>query len=650
MNTLALALTSHADRHTATVLARKFADVPPPGAHRTARLKELVTETGLPYGTLLRKFYSFQRAGVLGLVNARTHPDLVREKSAITPETQEFFATLCIENQRKHRPAWRALCRMFFAGEDIPGLPPGTPREELPAGWSETTFRQFAPTRFEATSARLGLRAASAFRPLVATTRSQMRFFEELQVDDVWHDVQCVMMGQRQVVRPLQLGVMDVFSACLVQELIKPRVTLEDGSRTNLDANDMVYLFAGLLGQYGHHPAGTTFNCESGTAAPPDALIDLVHRLSGGAVKFRVGKANNFSAMLGSFPGVGKGNFRLRAVIESYHNIAHNETANRMLLDAQTGLNSRTAQPEDLEGRTKEMRLVLAAVPYLPEWVVKNLRKPMPEWHEALRAIQEVNALINRRTQHDCEGFVEAGLVETEFTLPNLGTLSREDFEGRLARIPDPAQREMFQAMAEPRARKLSPWEVAQQRRGELHRWKPHELALLLYLARREGVVRVRQDHLVVIQDAELAPGKLLFDASRHAPGEEFECAINPAVPDLLFLYDARAAHRGAWRGVLRSIHRAPRTDTEAMAAAIKESESTKHLLLARVKQLGSRLAERRLRVGESGIEELREVVAEMETALVNHDTPPPRPADDCTSDLLQREIIPAETAVETWD
>ncbi|MCX6896295.1 MAG: hypothetical protein NTZ16_12520, partial [Verrucomicrobia bacterium] len=291
-----------------------------------------------------------------------------------------------------------------------------------------------------------------------------MYLFQELQFDDVWHDVESVLVNRSQRVRPLQLGGMDVFTACLFEWCIKPRIKREDDTRTNLGAHDMLYLLAAIFAKYGHHPAGTRLNCEGGTATPPDEAIDLIHKLSGGKVAVRIGKSQNQSAFLGQFPGAAKGNFRTRALLESFWNLTHNETADRLQFPGQTGASGHETKPEDSVGRAKEMDLMLRAMPALPEWVFQNLRKPLPEFHEAMRAIGEINERMNQRgstpgSEHAIEGFVEAGLVTTDFDLPGLGLVTRADFEARLADRSQ-EERDAIIALCTAKARKLSPREA----------------------------------------------------------------------------------------------------------------------------------------------------------------------------------------------
>lgn len=579
--------------------AAAFAAISEPITHAFARLAR---ELGSTEGTVKGRYYRWKNEGLPGLIDRAKNPEFALEKnSGLSAETIEEYRRFCIENGRKCRPAYKKLVRHFFEGQDIPGVPHGIKRDRLPAGWSEDNFYRHAPTPFECKAARQGLRAAIDARPLVYTSRREMYLLQEVQFDDVWHDVECVMFGGRdQRVRPMQLGAMDVFTACLLEWCLKPRIRREDDTRVNLGRYDTLFLVAALLAKYGHNPRGTRLNFEGGTATLPDEAIDLVHKLSGGQIVCRIGQASNNEAFLGQYRGTAKGNFHTRALIESFWNLTHNETADRLQFPGQTGSLARVNAPEDLHGRAKAMDLMLRAMPALPEWVFQNLRKPLPEFSEAARAIGEINERMNMRgslpgTEHAIEGFIEAGLVTTDFDFPGMAVMSRHEFEDRLASLTD-EQRAATLALVKATPRKMSPREAVShcQAREQLRRWRRAELALLLYPARREKVEFVSKSHEIVFQDQDLAPGILRFDAAHYEPGDAFEVVCNPLVPDLLFIYDARPSKRGAWVDVLKCAT-VSRADDAAVKERMAAAERSKAHLLAPLVKLGDRLTESKL-------------------------------------------------------
>ena len=606
--TLSLSRLPAADQLEAARYHAAFTGITGPVTHA---FDKIAADYGACASTVRGKYYAWRKRGIAGLVNAAKHPAFAPSlRGALHPDTAEYYRRLCIENGRKCRTAFKKVCREFFDGADIPGLPPGQDRTVLPDGWTYSTFQKHAPTKFELKAARQGLRAAAEFRPLVYTTRREMHFFQELQFDDVWHDVECALLNRSQRVRPQQLGAMEVLSACLFDWCLKPRIRRDDDTRTNLNPSDMLFLLAAIFGKFGHSPLGTRLNLEAGTATVSGTVIDLIHCLSRSQVKCRIGETSAEPAFLGQYPGVAKGNFRTRALIESFWNLTHNETADRLQFPGQTGSHARINAPEDLHGRSREMDIMLRAMPALPPRVVETLRLPFPEFNLAARCIGEINERMNRRgimpgTEHSIEGFVEAGLVTTDLDVPGLGLITQAEFSARLTDRSQP-EKDAILALCRPHARKLSPREVFDQGiRGQLHsgpgiqhspltRWRPEALAQLLYPARRDGVQKVGKDHLVTFEDQDISPEPLRFLADHYSPGDEFQTVCNPMVPDLLFIYDARPAHRGAWLGVLRSWGRVSKADPIATGHRIGQAEKIKRGLLAPLARLGDRLATER--------------------------------------------------------
>lgn len=656
MNTdaLNLAIAPQKYRVLAELLATHFSTVTPPGV--TDQLRRIASDTAMQPGTVTQKYYVWARAekvkpgsGLAALLPSRAFPEYAAQKSGLAEETVEYFRQLCIEQQLSDRAAFRKLLELWFAGEDIPGAEPGASRLRVPPGWSESNFRaRCGLTEFERKAARRGLRAAAECRPLVYTSRSQMWLGAEYQLDDSWADFEAVLLGSNQRVRPLMLLAMDVYSSALVHWLIKPRVNVE-GTRTNLDKRDMVFLLAGLFGGIGYAKRGTRVNAEAGTATIPEELAALLGRLSGGKIEVRIGQVSNAASFAGNYPGMGRGNFRVRALLEGSHAIQRRMAGDRLLLPSQTGGNSRTTQPEDLVGRQKETDLLLKTMPQLPDWVRNAITLPMPVWSEAVRALNHINRAMNLRgtvpgCPHEIEGFEEAGLVTTDFDLPNLGLIGRGEFQQRLAAIADPDQRAAVEALAVPRARTLSPAEVVERDGGELVKFRREEMALLLWHARREEPVKVGRNLQVVFEDKEISPSPLRFDASRFHPGDEFFAACNPAAPGLLFIYDARKAHVGRWVGVLQSCGLVPRQDETALRERIADAESTKHQLLARVRTLGSRITEQRLHVAESGLGELEQYAEELSGAVDAEPAPVPvKASEDGLDELAAREAAASE-------
>lgn len=556
----------------------------------TKSLREIAALLGASYATVLRKYYAWQRHGPSALVSARKNPDFgLARITAFGRETFHYYHTLCLQNGRKCKPAYRKLTKLFFEKAPIPGIPPEIPRTHLPAGWNYANFQRHAPSPFQLKAARVGIKASAEFRPLVFTSRAGLEVMQFVMFDDVWHDFEVVVLGRRERCRLLQLHAHDLFSACQFARGIKPRVKKEDGlSVTGFVLQDMIFLIAYVLGRFGYRQGGTCIVLEAGTATLPGDVMDLIKRLSGGKITFHVGKVQGGRAFAGQYLGRGKGNFRLKASLESSHNLLHNETADLLSFPGQTGSNARLNAPEELHGRQKDADKLLLCLAALPVAVREKLRFSFLEVTQAIWAVEEICETMNRRgslpwwSDHEIEGYVEAGLTTTDFLMPGIGTLTHDKFMSL-----DDAQRQAVLAVAETRARKLSPREVFDSGAKGLRRWRNEETALLLWHARRDDPVTVGKDHVVMFQDKTISPDPLRFLAHTFPPGEKFDAVVNPLDPYQLYIYAAD----GRWLGALDHWGRIPREDTDGLERRMGAAEKVKNDLLAPVRDTSLTLA-----------------------------------------------------------
>lgn len=529
------------------------------------------------------------------LIDRRLSPD--RSSSPMTSEFIEFWKSLCEENARSSAAAYRALRALWRSGKPIPGVSPELRRSPtLPRGFSRSNLYRHLPTKFALRSSRVGRQSAAAYRPLVSTTRVGMEVGTEIMFDDMWHDFQVVVLGQRKPSRLLQLHAHDVFSACQFARGIKPRVEdPETGRSVQLDQGDMLFLTAHCLGAYGYNPSGTRLMLESGTAALPREIAESLERISGGKVVVVTAPIQNRSAFAGQYLGSGKGNFRFKSHLESSHSLIHAETANMLEFAGQTGSNSRINAPEQLHGRAVALNVLTRAMAALPPELVSELRLPFVEATKAIWAIEAVMERINGRTDHDLEGWVEAGLTALEYDLP--GGLRVPALQ--VAAL-DPDRRAAIEAVAQPSVRKLSPREVFEAGRRKLVRFRPEQAAALLVNAQGREVV-VGHNHMITVEDKSLSPSPIRYLAHTLAPGDAFRCVINPFELENCHLFDARER----WVGTLRAWQAVSRIDQDGIRAQIAEASEIHNLLLKPIADRGARQAAKRLEDLQVNIEKL---------------------------------------------
>lgn len=557
-----------------------------------ASLAAIAERQGVSLVSARRRYDAWRRRGWRGLVNRNKS----REHAGLPREFIEYWRGLCQANGRKCRPAYREFVRQWRAGEPIPGMPPDASRRFLPRGYTYANLLRFAPTKFELIACRIGRSAAAVYRPKVFTTRAGLAVGEFIVFDDVWHDFEVVMLGQRGPRRLLQLHALDLFSGCQFARGMKPRVKDEEGKATNLNEEEMLFLVASVLEEYGYRAEGCTLMVEHGTAALSEDVERALHDLTGGKLLVDRSGIEGASAFAGQYLGRSKGNFRFKAALESLHNLLHNETANMRQLPGQTGSLSRTNAPEELHGRERHAELLLRVMESLPVAIRQQLALPFVEVTRAIGMVNEICERINCRTEHDLEGWVEAGLTTVEFDVPGVGRLPQH------AVLSLPADRRAaVESVATPVPRRLSPREVFDLGKPRLTRFRPEQTAKLLY-GRTAREVSVGNDHIIAFEDVLISPSPLRFLAHHWAPGTKFEAVLNPWSPERLHLFDAR----GRWIGQVNAWQTISRNDPEALHRQMGAAAKVERELLHAVSARGTDLTAQRLDATRNNIAALR--------------------------------------------
>jgi hypothetical protein len=516
-------------------------------------------------------------------------------------EFVEHWKGLCERNQRKCKPAYRRLLRDWRAwaagdrAKAIPGYdaapdpspeaPGGNPH---PAGWSYGNLMRQVPSKFELRAARIGRAAAADLRPKVFTTRNGLAVGQYYLFDDMWHDFKVNVVGQRSAQRLLQLHSLDLFSGCLFAHGMKPIVENEmTGAMERLKEAEMVFLVANVLAATGYRndEKGTTLIVEHGTAAIREETEQALFDLTGGKVRVDRSGIQGRAAFAGMYDGQSKGNYRFKAALESLHNLVHNETADTLLIPGQTGSNARLNCPEDLAGREKHNNRLLKAMAALPPGQAELLRLPFLEYTEAFALVSEILEQINRRQDHNLEGWVEAGLISKEIRfqpdLPWLGVERLKDLSGE--------QQAVAMAAAETRVVKRSPREVFDAGKGPLRRLSPEAIAMVLG-PRCGREVRVDKG-MIEFQDQLVGPGRLRYDAPQFREGDKFRAVLNPMDTAQLYLFDAK----GRFVGSCRRWSSPARDDVEALQRAMGRARKREAELLAPLAQRGAALTRQRI-------------------------------------------------------
>ena len=551
---------------------------PGPGLVATARLQaaSLACYSGCSAKRLIALYYAYLRTRDWRVViNGCKAPNLIGTESGLPSEFRAFVRDFLGLNQRqKMKPRYRALLRRLdqwrvtghpqFA---IPGYafpPADAPGQRHPLGWSFANLCRLKPSRFERAALAIGRQAARAFLPPVYTTRCGLKVGEIFCMDDQVHDLRVNFLGNKKAQRPLEFACLDVFSACFVAHGFKPTTTLEDESRVMLRQEDFVWFALHWLLNIGwRDDTGTRVMAEHGTAKFPDWLVEGIARLTRDKVTVIAGAVDRRAAFPGLFDGPARGNFKIKAALESAFNLVRNETADMELLPGQVG-KDRLHAPEEWEQRVAHNERLLQARDEIAarhgDTLAGQLRFDYLEWHQFIALALTLYDRIDRRTEHALEGWLEAGLV-----------------------VPDPALG---------RPRRLSPSEVWRGGRAELRRAPGYWIPLLL--PPEMGTEReVSERHLIEFEDQQIGPGPLRYLAQIAdrplAPGAKYLTYVNPWSPTELYLTDAQGCFVGScprWTAPCKS-------DLKAIADRVQTARTIEARLLRPVARAGAALSRR---------------------------------------------------------
>ena len=341
---------------------------------RGARIEAAAAQLGISVPNARKLFDAYREQGLLGLVDGRKRGV---KQSKIPRATVEWMKALAEINGANLLRAFEQAVAIWQTQTPwqnkraIPGYegyPPATVTG-LPESWSYKTFHRLCQLKkMDRTLAKQGLSAAMSFMPLLNRSRKELHVGQVLMCDDVWHDHNVTRYGTNsELIRPIELCCLDYFSAKKIIHILKPRQRNEEtGKWENFRDEHMRYLLAAIFTRIGFHPDGCLLIVEHGTAqvskkrdAAGEDLEDILHRVSNGLITVQRGAIQDKPAVLGAWGGPKKGNFRIKAALESMHNIPH--LWERHLVGA-TGSDSRNNLPDEHHGRETEHKRLAKAI------------------------------------------------------------------------------------------------------------------------------------------------------------------------------------------------------------------------------------------------------------------------------------------------
>jgi len=392
---------------------------------------------------------------------------------ARNPQFAAFLLKLVEDHQRKSRTAFKTLrARWKARTQPIPGYEtyPGWPK--MPAGWTDRNLYRIVNTAQENArlrSIRVGTSSkTNPFLPTVLTTRAGLWPGAVIQLDDVFHDNIVTLGKKREPVRVMELGALDLYSACRFHFGAKPRRRTEAGGWENIRLTDMRMFLAGMFHTHGYSPRGTMLMSEHATAKVSEDIARTLYDATHGLIRVEYQPIEGKQAALsGYWSGTEGGNFRAKACLESTHNLMHNDLS---ALPMQTGSpSSGLAGPVTTDRQLQYIERILKSIAAKAPHRIDLLRLPTLDFHAQFYPflVDYYELGLNARTDHDLEGWETLGHVINEYTLaPGSGHYLPEH---ELAALPEPSQLAIRHAARQDpsawsRRRNLSPAEVWNRR------------------------------------------------------------------------------------------------------------------------------------------------------------------------------------------
>jgi hypothetical protein len=540
-------------------------------------------QRGFSGASIRRKYYAWKKTGWLAFID---QAKLTKQSS--THDIAEHFKSYCENNQRSSKAGYREMMRDFRAGkyfEDVGtwrdvwenenpdvAVPHNCPSDWTPKGWTYRNLMRCAGlTAYEVTASRIGRGAARDFLPSVYSTRAGLKPGSIYQFDDMWHDARVNFLGHNNKARrPIELACLDVYSASRVAYGIKPRLEdIETGKLKNLTEGDMRMLLAHVLINIGYRKDGTQLVVEHGTAAVGGELETMLTQMTGGAVTIKRSGIISDQIHKGLFLGQGRGNFKLKAALESQHALMHSEAAS---IVGQMG-KDRDHSPEQQYGMQQYNAQLIKAAAALPAERAQLLRYPFLPFDQYVSVIGDLYNTLDWRTDHNLEGWEAEGLIASEFRM----SLTSDEWipMDELFKGDEPVSPLVMEALDKIpglcRTRKLSPREAWNRGKDELVQLPKAAMPLLLG-PKLATSCTVHHDGLIKYHNREYGPGEFHYHARdvkgpdgflvNLKPGQKYSVHINPFNLDECFVSDP---DNGAFIGLAMRWKTVRKDDTEAL-------------------------------------------------------------------------------------
>ena len=654
-------------------------------------IRRFATELNMNFNTLRRQYYAFtlgcEKASqiyapgdwrsVLNWTKVRT------EKARLPFAFLEFWRTLGEQNQRCWKPAWDELMQIIRTRQGFPhgttpakfyknlpgfpGGPSGTDWPKIdpvlghPAGMSYENLMRHISDPFDTSLARHGRAKASALRVPVLKTRVGLHIGQYVEFDD--HDFNQKPMFQKKPMRPSGFGAVDVLTSCMPLAAFKPNLwSFEEQKRLTLTEREFMWFVIAYLTTVGVRTdsIGTTLIVERAKAAIREpfrsrllAMVPNLKIYDGGGKPREAGQPGPLAgfarpAFDGQWRGKAKGNFRTKALIESFWNPVDNQTA---MLVGQMG-KDRDHAPAQLHGAesyTASLVRQIEAKNLSPE-AAAMIEFPFLTFHQWSQFAHEAIMRINRATDHNCEGWEKNNFVKVVWREDETSDEWRPVSD---LKFLSPARREILDAKIAhgqklTRPIRLSRWDAFQSLRHEL---KPVPLYHIPELVGRENALDAGEPlavgrslaGLFTFECAEIDPDPIEFYARDERgylkTGDRYVCFVNPCAPTHLIACDEQLRVKAICPRYERA-----RLDNEPALKALMGEQ-------------GAFEAAARVRLNlrhDDAAKQIRALKARNAEGLAGDAGTPPRAigpdaVSDCTTELLEREAALENETPNDW-
>lgn len=455
-----------------------------------------------------------------------------------------------------------------------------------PDGWSKWTINKCLPNKYQRALRKQGAKKASQFLPSVYTTRTALQFGQVIYFDDQVLDNYVNVTGINQkAMRPESFNALEALTGFAFDPGLKPQIwDAKEGKTRKLDQLDFFWYVMMILTRYGYNAeCGTCLIFEHGTANVDkreaskweDHFDVLIRNVTGDKVwvdRSGIFSAPAFRELL--FEGKASGNFRFKALIEQWFRILREYSA---ALPAPTGRN-RDCAPEESYGLLLANDKQLQLIDKMPRERFLALQREVLEWEDYAREHLRIVREINRRREHNMEGWLKLGFTGQRYRLGlDQPWISEEQWQ----MIPAQAREVYRHIVTQPGyfdSFRLSPEEAYQSLSHKLTKLPMWQIPHLAPPRAWEPVTVNKKLELSARRDL-IDPDPLRFYARVRTPrGHEVHLdrdkgyfrLLNVFDPSQLWIAEADGANKGAFIGVADAIAGCGKLDQEGITAQLK--------------------------------------------------------------------------------